>query len=84
MGLFFIGEAKREFDARLFLFESGVHLLPRQSRHSWHVAVLAFPPDIAIRVSATFVKIVSRRIVCTAVVGFGIRAARRRNNRLRD
>src|SRR5476651_663843 len=67
-GLFAIGAAKREFACAAFSFESGVHLLPRQSRHSFGT-----PPSLPSHqtspsgVSATLVKIVSRPIVCTAV-----------------
>src|SRR5260221_3903325 len=60
-GLLIIGAVKREFGCAAFSFDSGVHLLPRQSRHSagggssWpsHQTV---PSGL----SATFVKSVSR------------------------
>src|SRR5271156_843229 len=67
-GLFVIGAAKREFGCAAFSFESGVHLLPRQSRHSRGTSPsLPSHQTSPSGVSATFVKIVSRRIVCTAV-----------------
>src|SRR5258708_10807743 len=68
MGLFVIGAAKRELACAAFSFESGVHLLPRQSRHSCGTGPsLPSHQTSPSGVSATLVKIVSRRMVCTAV-----------------
>src|SRR5271166_541434 len=67
-GLLAMGAAKRELGCAAFSLESGVHLCPRQSRHS-----LGTGPSLPSHqtspsgVSATLVNIVSRRMVCTAV-----------------
>src|SRR5487761_2045374 len=67
-GLLIIGAAKREFGCAAFSLEAGVHLWPRQSRHS-----LGTGPSLPSHqtspsgVRATFVKMVSRWMVCTAV-----------------
>src|SRR5882672_1025319 len=67
-GLLIIGAAKRLLACAAFSFESGVHLLPRQSRHSFGTSPsLPSHQTSPSGVSATFVKIVSRAMVCTAV-----------------
>src|ERR1043165_9943860 len=68
MGLFVIGAAKRELGCAAFSFESGVHLLPRQSRHSFGGG-LSWPSHQTSpsSVRATLVKMVSLRMVFIAV-----------------
>src|SRR5258708_5837226 len=68
IGLLFIGAAKRLLACAAFSFESGVHLLPRQSRHSSGTGP-SFPSHQTSPsgVRATFVKMVSRAMVLTAL-----------------
>src|SRR6266852_2076472 len=69
-GLFFIGAANRLLGCAAFSLDSGVHLLPFQSRHS-----LGAGPSLPSHhtspsgSSATFVYIVSREIV---LIAFGL------------
>src|ERR1017187_8164712 len=66
-GLLAIGAVKRLLGWAAFSFESGVHLLPFQSRHSFGTAP-SLPSHQTSRsgVRATLVKIVSCEIICTA------------------
>src|ERR1035437_4785252 len=66
-GLLVIGAVKRLFGFAAFSSESGVHLLPLQSRHSLGGGS-SLPSHQTSRsgVSATLVKMVSREIICTA------------------
>ena len=67
-GLLVIGAVNRLLGCAAFSFESGVHLLPFQSRHSLGGGP-SLPSHQTSRsgVSATFVKMVSREIIFTAV-----------------
>src|ERR1700743_1513806 len=67
-GLFTMGAAKREFGCAAFSLEPGVHLLPRQSRHSLGTSPsLPSHQTSPSEVSATLVKMVSRWMVLTAM-----------------
>src|SRR5450432_2695616 len=71
-GLLIMGAAKRELGCAAFSFESGVHLLPRQSRHSFGTGPsLPSHQTSPSGMSPTFVKMVSRPVVFTAV-GFDL------------
>src|ERR1039458_3269980 len=66
-GLLAMGAVKRLLGCAAFSFESGVHLLPFQSRHSFGGGP-SLPSHQTSRsgVSATLVKMVSREIISTA------------------